>query len=70
MTQRQSAAGLDLAQRKAGVNVFHIGQVHEFFQGKLAEGFQVLGYDLQLKGTGAADVVAGHDLGHLFDGFF
>jgi len=45
------------------VDVFHVGQVHEFFQGELAEGFQVLRHHLQLKRAGAADVVASHTSG-------
>lgn len=70
MPQWKRAARLDFPQRKAGVNVFHVRQAHEFFQGELAEGFQVLGHHLHLKGAGAADVVAGHDFRHLFDRFF
>ena len=35
MRQRQRAAGLDLTQRKAGVHVFHIGQVQQHLAGEL-----------------------------------
>ena len=55
MPQWQGAAGLDLAERKTGVQVFHVGQVDQVLQGKLAEGFEVLRHHLQLKGAGAAD---------------
>ena len=70
MPQRQCAAGLDFTQRKAGVQVLHIWQIHQVLQRKPAESFKVLRHYLQLKRAVAADVVARHDIGQFFDGFF
>ncbi len=70
MAQRQGTAGLHLAQREAGVQVFHIRQVDQHLARELAEGVEVAAHHLQLKGAGAADVVAADDLGNLADRLF
>ena len=54
----------DLAQRKAGVNVFDMRQIQQYFTCQAGKGFEVGGHHLQLKRSGAADVVARHDLRH------
>jgi hypothetical protein len=58
MRERQSARGLHFAERKAGVQVFHVGQVDQHFARETAEFAQVGADDLQLEGAGAADVEA------------
>jgi secreted PhoX family phosphatase len=60
-------ARLHLAQRKAGVDVFHVRQVDQHLARELREAVQVARDHLQLEGAGAADVVAGHDLRDLAD---
>ena len=68
--QRQRPCCLYLAQRKAGVQVFHIGQVQQYIARKLRESVQITCHHLQLEGAGAADVVAGNHFGDFLDGFF
>jgi hypothetical protein len=70
VAQRQRRAGLHLAQREAGVDVLHVGQLEQRVHGPAAVGVQVGGQHLQLEGAGAADVVAGHHLGQRADGVF
>jgi len=70
MAQWQNAVGLDLAQRKTGMDVFHVGQIHEAAQREARKTVQVARYYLQLESAGAADVVAGDHLRQFADGLF
>jgi len=70
MAQWQNAVGLDLAQRKTGMDVFHVGQIHEAAQREARKTVQVARHYLQLESAGAADVVAGDHLRQFADGLF
>ena len=70
MPQRQRGAGFHFAERKTGVQVFHIRQIDQHVARELAEAVQVAADDLQFKRAGAADVVAADDFGNLADGVF
>ncbi len=68
MAQRQRRAGLDLAEREAGVQVLHVGQAEQRLHRPAGIGVEVGDEHLQLEGAGAADVVAGDDLRQAADG--
>ena len=70
MAQGQGPCGLDLAQRKTGLKIFHIGQIDEALQGKARKAVQVFGHHLQFERAIATDVVTGNDLGQAGDGGF
>src|SRR5665647_3906364 len=70
MAEWQRAAGLDLAQRKTGVQILDVGQVDQHVACELAEAVEVAADHLELEGAGAADVVAADDFGDFPDGLF
>lgn len=70
MLQRQRAAGLDLTERKAGVQILDVGQVDQDRAGKLGEGIEIPRNHLQFEGARPADVVARHHLRNFADRFF